>query len=242
MSFLKSHGANRGPDIDGFRKNLSQPGSMLMATGKQTAVPTISRSVKLIALASTVGILCACASSILSPTTNLVGDDHIVVPGERVGPIRLGMSEPELLQLGRPEGPEPVPLAVISPYDSGQAQTVPGIRYKFGGKMIWVYLERATRRVVRIDLGYRGDCGSYHTEESVSCGSSKVYNVIGAFGTPDKESTWDFGNHQVMRLTYYNGHHSPRSLTIFNFHPGRTMDIAPVDDLQDISLYEGDYR
>jgi len=213
---------------------------MASASGQLVSAPTICRLVQLMLLISGVGILCSCSTSLLSPSTGLVGDDHIIVPGERVGPIRLGMSEQELLKLGTPEGPEPVPLTITTGPEDPQ-QTVAGIRYKFGGKTIWVYLERASHHVVQIDVGYHGNCGGYHTEEGIKCGSSKVYNVLGALGDPSKRRNWDFGNHPVMWLTYFNNHHSPHSLTIFNFDPGSDMSVVPVDTLQDIDLYEGEY-
>jgi hypothetical protein len=202
----------------------------LLAFGNSTSIPGIRNLFRLILLVSGGGILCAC-----STPASLVGDDHIIVPGERVGPIRLGMSEQELLKLGTPEGPEPVPL---STWHDAQ---VPGIRYKFGGRTIWVYLDRASHHVVEIDVGYHGDCGGYHTEEGISCGSAKVFNVVGALGGPSKRRKWDFGNHQVMWLTYFNDHHSPPSLTVFDFDPGNNMSVAPVDELQEIDLYEGEY-
>jgi hypothetical protein len=202
---------------------------------------TSSRRRILLALsvgAMAVSLLSSCATTAAS---GLAGDDHLIVPGERVGPIRLGMSEQELLQLGTPQGPEPVPLYISAANGSGQQLAVPGIRYKFGGKMIWVYLERTSRRVVQIDLGYHGNCGDYHTEERVRCGAAGYYSLVGAFGDPDKRRNWDFGNHQVMRTTYFNNRHVPRSLTVFNFDPGTDMSVAPVDNLQDVSLYEGEY-
>ncbi len=182
-------------------------------------------------------LLSGCASTPIS----LTGDDHIIVPGERVGPIRLGMSEQDLLKLGTSEGPFPSPLYITSLYGGGSSSGIPGILYKFGGKMIWVYLERSSHRVVQIDLGYHGDCGVYHTAERVSCGSSDYYSIVGALGDPDKRRNWDFGHHQLMRITYFNSIHSPSSLTVFNFDPGSDMSVAPVDNLQDISMFEGEY-
>jgi hypothetical protein len=163
----------------------------------------------------------------------LLGDDHIIVPGERLGAIRLGMSEDDLLKIGTPSSTQPLPLYKGKHSD----ETVPAIRYQFGGKLISVYVERATRRVVQIELGHGGNCGGYHTVESIGC-SSTYYNIAGALGDPDNRRADSFSP-KLLDVTYFNERHAPPSLTVFSFHPGGSMAVRPVDDVQHIKLIEG---
>jgi hypothetical protein len=185
---------------------------------------------KVLVLLTTLSV--GACSSIGGP--KLRGDDHTIVPGERVGAIRLGMSENDLASIGMPSSTQPLPL--YKGRDS--EETVPAIQYRFGDGLMSVYVERATRRVVQIALGHKGNCGGYHTAEGVGCGST-FYNVIGAFGAPSNKRGDSFSP-KLLDITYFNERHSPSSLTVFSFHPGGSMAVRPVDTVQDIVLIEGE--
>ena len=175
------------------------------------------------------GSLASC-SSLDAPTVGLAGDDHLIVPGERVGPIRLGMSEDDLLNLGKPSSTEPNPLWT---QENG---TIPAIFYSYFS-LIDVWVERSTHRVVKIVVGNDGHCGGYHTTEDVTCGSY-ISNILGAYGNQDFLRKDDFGP-KALWTTYFNYTHSPSTVTEFNFHPRyAAMDVRPGDTVLYIELKE----
>jgi hypothetical protein len=169
------------------------------------------------------------------PATIVAPDDHLIVPGERVGPFRLGMSEEDLIKLGTPTKIEPATIPKGEP-----VQDAPGIRYRYREQWIDAYVDRVTRRVVSINVGYNGDCAGYHTVEGVSCGSN-MDNIIGAFGNPDKHRGDDFGP-KLRRVTYIDLQHNPRSITCYSFDKaGGSMADHPLNDVQDIEIDEGEF-
>jgi len=197
----------------------------------------MKRPYQCIALAFSVGavavsLLSSCAtitsSGLTSNSSGLTGDDHLIVPGERVGPIRLGMSEQELIQLGTPSNVQPLPY----PDDT------PGILYTYKAQLLDVNVERTSRRVIRIDVGWNGSCVGYHTAEGVTCGSN-YYNIAGAYGAPDRIRRDDFGP-KLMRTSYLDNHHSPGSITVYHFtKSGGSMADRPRDVVQEIEILEG---
>jgi hypothetical protein len=151
----------------------------------------------------------------------------------RVGPIYLDMSEEELKRVGSPDAIEPQPLSIYNKMDPAHAVTyVPAILYRYG--LLWVYVERSTRRVASIDLGNKGNCLGFHTKESISCGSD-IYNLIGAYGEPDVRRGDDFSN-KLSHVTYISKLADKQSITVFKFHRGGTMADRPENSVQSIEL------
>lgn len=86
--------------------------------------------------------------------------DHLIVPGERIGPIFIGMTETQLYQrLGDP------------------SETVRGndgtwIEYDYNNLGLSIYADPATHKVYTI--GTQGDNSPYSTREGIRVGSSEL--------------------------------------------------------------------
>jgi len=117
-------------------------------------------------------ILVGCASASSGPSLSaenvarlMAVNDNLIVPGERMGPIFIGMTETELYQkLGNP-----------SKTVRGQAGT--WIAYEYGSIGLSSQVDPATHRVNVVDnFGFYGEHKviPYHTEEGITLGSSEL--------------------------------------------------------------------
>lgn len=186
-----------------------------------------TRQIPLACATIMVAVMWGCSSL---NNNGLLRDDHLIVPGERIGPIHLGMSEEDLLKVGFATESEPHPVPDAPSFS-------PGIRYWYKQQSIVVYVLRSTRRVVAIEVGRHGDCVGYRTAEGVSC-NSNIYNIIGAFGECERRASDHFGP-KIRRCTYLNAGHVPRSVTVYEFSSGSSMADHPSNTVQNIGLYEG---
>jgi hypothetical protein len=93
-----------------------------------------------------------------------VADDHLIVPDTRIGPIKLGMSDQELFQVGVPSGTRP---------------NAENIAYFFGDRTVFV--DAQTRRVDRIYTWSKAD----RTSTGAGVGSS-LQDLFRVFGPPTK--------------------------------------------------------
>jgi hypothetical protein len=91
-------------------------------------------------------------------------DDHLIVPGTRVGPFKLGMTDQELFQIGIPDGTRPWGDYVV---------------YWFGDRNVQVNSQ--SRRVERIFTSNKSD----RTSSGVGVRSS-LPDFFRAFGPPDR--------------------------------------------------------
>ena len=96
-------------------------------------------------------------------------DDHQIVPGTRVGPFKLGMTDQELFHVGTPDGTRPWGNYVV---------------YWFGDRNVQVNAE--SRRVERIFTSNKSD----RTSTGVGVGSS-LPDFFRAFGPPDRTIVGD---------------------------------------------------
>jgi hypothetical protein len=93
-----------------------------------------------------------------------VADDHLIVPGERIGPFKLGMTDQELFQVGIPRTTEPLGNEVI---------------YYFGDWVVSVSHE--SRQVDEVTTWSDSD----RTSSAVGVGST-LQDLFRVLGPPDK--------------------------------------------------------
>jgi hypothetical protein len=112
----------------------------------------------------------AAALAALSATASAQSDDHKIIPGERVGPVQLGMSAEEVVgQWGRPEKIEPVKNG--------------GTFYRYASRGILVVLsDDAKPEISLIEVTDK----SYATDKGVRVGSA-ASEVASAHGKQDDE-------------------------------------------------------
>jgi hypothetical protein len=96
-------------------------------------------------------------------------DDHLIVPGTRIGPFKLGITEKELFQVGIPSGTRPWNSFIL---------------YTFGDRVVQVSAQ--SRRVERIFSQDRSD----RTSAGVGMGSS-IEDLFRALGPPERSDVGD---------------------------------------------------
>jgi hypothetical protein len=137
-------------------------------------------------------------------------NDHLIVPGQRIGPVTLGMSDKALFKLSTP----------YTTTDSGtwMMYQYPDLR---------IYVAKSTHKVVAIEL--LGDT-SYHTAGGVKIGLS-LQDVETALGPPDSEQSNPFFGNKTIDV-----HYTGRTLAIDFSKPGASMADAPERSVQTIGI------
>jgi hypothetical protein len=148
-----------------------------------------------------------CSSTSSSAAFN--NSDKLIVPGERIGPIVLGMSDQALFKLD-------------VPYTGRQIGST--IWYFFSG--LKVLVDQNKHRVVCVEL--HGD-NSYHTASGLRIGS-RLVDIERAMGPPE-QITENPVFHRTLNVKYQN------NTVSFNFGPysGSYAD-SPLDTVQSILL------
>jgi tetratricopeptide (TPR) repeat protein len=137
------------------------------------------------------------APRVIGPGPN----DHLIIPGERVGQFTLGMDEQQLLTLENPNSRE---AASIPDYDPPPTpHLTPATKYCYYDQYICLYVDRATSKVVQILIGYKGDCHGYRMSDGTTCGMTySQLSASAAIGTPEKNVYNDFHHHALMNANY----------------------------------------
>lgn len=139
-------------------------------------------------------------------------DDHLIVPDTRIGPIKLGMTDQELFQVGVPTGTRP----------AGRFTA-----YFFGDRTVFVNPQ--TRRVERIYTWSKAD----RTSGGAGVGSS-LPDFFRVFGPPTKTIV---GNDvcgvpgRVERVYYQGG-----DMELGFSNPGASCADAPTKRVQSIAI------
>jgi hypothetical protein len=136
-------------------------------------------------------------------------DDHLIVPGTRIGPFKLGMTDQELFQVGTPSGTRTI---------AGTWST-----YWFNDRVVYVNLQ--SRRVERVFTESRSD----RTSSGVGVGSS-LEDLFRALGPPDEtvegdESCGVLG--RVSHVLYQSG-----NMWVSFFKDGANCTQAPTKRVQ----------
>jgi hypothetical protein len=149
-------------------------------------------------------------SSCSSAPSLQVADDHLIVPGERIGPFKLGMTDQELFGVGIPGGTRVV--RGDTEYFFGNRSVIVG-EYSRLVKTVWTYSK------------------TDRTSSGVGVGSS-LTDLYRALGPPDRTevgtSTCGVPG-RVDHVYYQNGN------TVFSFTAGTCAD-APTTQAQDVGI------
>ncbi|MGO8711923.1 MAG: hypothetical protein ACLQUZ_07645 [Rhizomicrobium sp.] len=158
-------------------------------------------------------------------------NDHLIVPGERVGAVSLGMTETDLLALGRPSSRY---AAAIFHTDNSRT---PGTYYCYDDELVCAVVDQTVSKVVYIAVGYNGDCGAYKTADGISCGVDlRTLNTSMAMGTPDYRLT---RNNPFSHTNYAFGFHSPSGniTDVFFVENASTMADPTEDTIQWFAIH-----
>jgi len=160
-----------------------------------------------------------------APAQVTAPNDHIIVPGVRVGPFQLGMPEADLVKLGKPNS-----LGAGWQLD-GAGQRWDASVYCYWAEHVCAWVAHATGTVVEIQLGTDdGDCRGYHTTENLGCGNT-LNEVQGSmlWGTPTKYyyNTSDANlRGKLMIAIFWN--RGTDALTRLHFVPMNWTEASPI--------------
>ncbi len=163
-------------------------------------------------LALVVAALAAGGSGWVRAQTQPAPNDHLIVPGVRVGPYVLGMSESELLHVRRPTNRQ---AGFVMPVGGGN--NGPATIYCYADENVCAFVDQSSSRVIKLQVGFDGQCYGYHTAEGVTCGAD--YQKISQsfdLGTPDSSlSSYNSFNHELESLGFRNDANASKTLIIF---------------------------
>jgi hypothetical protein len=129
---------------------------------------------------------CSSAHRLPAPPAE-ISFDTLVVPGERIGPVYVGMTGSQLLKSAGE------PMSAVRPCKDCPTAT----RFLNG---IRASIREADMRVIQVTTGD----GRYKTKEGLGPGSSELA-VRSAYGMPRKVVQADFEKSQPYNLLYYKG-------------------------------------
>jgi len=103
----------------------------------------------LIVMTLTVSVCADVWTQTASASTITVPNDHLIIPGVRIGPFVLGMTETQLLAMGQPSSRGAVSLIKWSggQLASGQASAVPVTMYCYNDEAVCVEVNQVTHLV-----------------------------------------------------------------------------------------------
>jgi len=183
-------------------------------------------------------------------STITVPNDHMIVPGVRMGPFVLGMTETQLLAMGRPSTRYAGGLADMSP-----PSNIPATLYCYSDQVVCVEVNQTNHLVQAIytEGTYTGGSCPYKTSSGVTCGSTWA-QVTESFdlGEPDPKETeyhpYNLGpsdlNGKLMMLGFKNL--ATRTVThIFFVDSGASMASPIYTYVRGIAItyenYSGEY-
>ena len=175
-------------------------------------MPRIKRTAMGRGLAVAAALVACGASAWAQAQTPPATNDHLIVPGVRAGPYVLGMSESELLQTRRPDNRR---ASFLMPVGGGN--TTPATLYCYADENICAFVDQSTSQVVKLQIGFDGQCYGYHTAEGVTCGAD--YQKISQsfdLGTPDLSlSVYNSFNHELETLGFRTDANGSKTLLLF---------------------------
>lgn len=151
---------------------------------------------------------CASAPPMPAPPKQPPPDDSLIVPGDRIGPVAIGMTSKQVLQVKGTPGNSTFRYsdAAVYPYDENKYSVV---------------VDDATQQVWRVTTF----SDEYQTAEGVGVGSSEL-EMRANLGNPDSSTNWDNAEPPTYLYCYDKG------LAIYIllgkiskisvFHPGNT--------------------
>jgi hypothetical protein len=169
------------------------------------------------------------------PSAITAPNDHLIVPGQRVGPFVLGMTEADLLKLGKPSNRTGGYLPHFD-NDRKLVGSSPISRYCYTGDAC-VDVDQSSHLVVLIDTGYNGDSFGYHTSDNLGVGSS-YQNVIGSllWGTPDPRlTTYNDFSRRLLEIGFTNEQTGAHTNLRFS-NQGSSMADPSFDDVRWLSM------
>lgn len=181
-----------------------------MSPGCESSGMKISLKLAFVSLMVLLLARCAADEGSAQEASFSVPDDHLIVPGQRIGPVKLGMSDKALFKLSLP-----------STTTGGSTWMI----YQYPGFVI--YVANRTHKVVGIELV--GDT-SYHTAEGVRIGLS-LQDVEAALGPPDAEMSNPFFGNTTVNVRYHG-----KTLLIDFDKFGASMADAPNQSVQNIEI------
>lgn len=162
-----------------------------------------------------------------------VPNDHLIVPGERVGPFVLGMSESDLLKVRQPSNRQ---AGFVMP--AGGGNSGPATTYCYADENICAFVDQSNSRVYKLQVGFDGECYSYKTADGVTCGATyeKITQSFG-LGTPDNSlSTYNMTNHELEVLGFRNDAKGTKTLLLFFDADTYREDQEPLKTLREMII------
>ena len=137
-------------------------------------------------------------------------NDHLIVPGQRIGPVSLGMSDRDLFKLGVPNITKPLGKLIAYFYDDMR-----------------VFVDGSSHKVIYVSM-YRNE--SYHTAEGIGLGAS-LRDVESKLGPPESVKGNPFFGNAPIGVKYHSGN------LYFSFSGvNASMADRPSDSVQKIEI------
>lgn len=165
-------------------------------------------------------------------------NDHLIVPGERVGPFVLGMTEDDLQKLGRPST-----RGIYSGRLTAAGKQWDSVSYCYYQEAVCAFVTGRPATVVDIWVGASGDCKGYHTTDSIGCAATAQQAETSLlWGEPISPYINTFGSEDVkghIMILYYR---NANAFTKLEFVPEFWSEASPISDtVQWIDIVNADY-
>jgi hypothetical protein len=164
-------------------------------------------------------------------------NDHLIVPGERVGPFALGMTEAALLKVGKPSS-----RSSSSGRMTATGQSWDAVRYCYYGEFICADVASKTGTVVDIWLGSDGDCKGYRTKDNMGCGmtlNDATTSLLWGEPISSYVNSFDENNRGKVMIAYFRNTHAFTKLELV---PQFWSEASPISEtVQWIDIVDQNY-
>jgi len=153
-------------------------------------------------------------------------NDHLIVPGVRVGPFTLGMTEDALQKLGKPST-----RGSYSGRITADGRRWDSVSYCYYEEAVCAFVTGNPATVVEIWVGASGDCKGYHTADKLGCGNTMQETTTSLlWGEPISSYVNSFGGDDLrgrIMITYYR---NSGAFTKLEFVPEFWSEASPISD------------
>jgi hypothetical protein len=164
-------------------------------------------------------------------------NDHLIVPGERVGPFALGMTEAALQKVGKPSA-----RSSYSGRMTPAGQSWDSVRYCYYEETVCADVASKTGTVVDIWLGSDGNCHGYHTADNMGCGmtlNDATRSLLWGEPISSYVNTFDENNRGKIMIAYFR---NARAFTKLELVPQFWSEASPISDtVQWIDIVDQNY-
>jgi len=164
-------------------------------------------------------------------------NDHLIVPGERVGPFALGMTEAALQKVGKPSA-----RSSYSGRMTSTGQSWDSVRYCYYSEFLCADVASKTGTVVDIWLGSDGNCKGYHTADNMGCGmtlNDATRSLLWGEPISSYVNSFDENNRGKVMIAYFRNAHAFTKLELV---PQFWSEASPISDtVQWIDIVDQNY-